>query len=404
MTRRPTRVFVALGLLGITLLALNLRTAVSSFSPIAHIVGEEIPLSPIALGVIGMLPPLVFALAGIITPVLSRRLSLEAIVVASLAVMVAGFALRSLATSAWTIGLGTVIALLGMGIGNVLMPAIVKARFPKHIGPLSSFYVIVIAVSAFLPPLFAAQLAEGQGWRISLAFWGAVAACSVIPWIILWATDRNSSAIGSRSKAAAPSPARSRTAWTIVALFGVCSLGSYALFAWLPQLLVEFKGLDPIAANLQLSLYAILGVPAALIAPAIVTNGRFIRPAAIAGVLLWAGGFLVILLGPASAVTWGVAMTGLGQLLFPMSLTLIGVRAATVAGAARLSSFVQGWAYMIAATGPLIVSILQSLTGSWTPALVFLVVVTLAALPAALLVDRPNDYEAGVTAPAERKA
>ncbi|SJM51235.1 CynX/NimT family MFS transporter [Gulosibacter sp. 10] len=391
--RRPAWLLVALGLLGITLLALNLRTAVSSFSPIAHIVGEEIPLSPIALGIIGMLSPLVFAAAGLVAPLLTRRCSLEATVVTSLAIIIAGFLLRSLAGSALLIGLGTAVALLGMGLGNVVMPAIVKARFPNHIGPLSSFYVIVIAVSAFLPPLIAAQLAEGHGWRVSLAFWGGLAVAALVPWVALWASDRRTAAAGGPVRRAKADPIRSKTAWTIVVLFGICSFGSFTVFAWLPQLLVEFKGLDPIAANLQLSFYAILGIPAALIAPAVVTRGRHIRSVAVLGVAFWAGGFTLILTLPASLVGWGVAATGLGQLLFPMSLTLIGVRAATVPGAAKLSGFAQGWAYVIAALGPLSISIVRSLTGSWDAPLVLLIVVSLIALPAALLLNRPNDYE-----------
>ncbi|MGO1543031.1 MAG: MFS transporter [Gulosibacter sp.] len=404
MKHRSSWVFIALGLLAIALLSFNLRTAVSSFSPITLIVGEEIPLSSLSLGVIGMLPPLCFAAAGFIARPLSRRFSLESIVVVSLAVIVVGFVIRSLAQSAWGIGAGTAIALVAMGVGNVLLPPIVKARFPKHIGPITSVYIVGIAISASAPPLIAAQLANDHGWRFSLAFWGAVAICAMLPWIVLWITDRNTLAVAPAITGAVPTattetprPFHSRTAWVIAALFCVCSLNSYAIFAWLPQLLIEFKGLDPAAANLQLSWFALLGIPVGFIAPTIATRDRHVRSASFIGVGLFISGYALMLVVPGSQVFWPVTLLGVAQLLFSMSMTLVSVRSATVLGAARLSAFVQGVGYLIAATGPLIVSLLHSTTGSWVAPVIFLMLTGVATLPAAYLVDSKNDYEREVT-------
>ena len=46
-----------LALLGIGLIALNLRTAVTVFSPIAGAISGDIPLDNIGLSIIGTLPP-----------------------------------------------------------------------------------------------------------------------------------------------------------------------------------------------------------------------------------------------------------------------------------------------------------------------------------------------------------
>ncbi|MDJ1371796.1 MFS transporter [Gulosibacter molinativorax] len=399
MARRPAWVFTTLGLLAIALLAINLRTPVSSFSPITTFVDSDVPLSSLALGVIGMLPPLCFAAAGFIARPLSQRFSLESLIVASLAVAVVGFGLRALAWNAASIAIGTAISLLGLGIGNVLMPAIVKARFPGHIAPVTSMYIIGIAISASVPPLVAAVFAEGEGWRWSLGFWGGVALCAMIPWIILWVTDRNAGVIDPAASEASPRhatsahPARSRTAWTLVALFSVCSLNSYAVFAWLPRILVEHSGLEQGSANLLLSWFALVGVPAGFIAPAIASRGTVVRPASFFGIGSFIAGYSMLLALPSSFVFLAVTLLGAGQLLFSVSLALVGLKSATVLGAARLSSFVQGIGYVLAAGGPFLFAMIQSLTGTWVAPIWFLIGTAVVTLPAAYLIGRPNDYE-----------
>ncbi len=64
-------------LLGILLVAVNLRSAVAALSPIIDQISRDIPLDPVVLGIIGAAPPVTFALMGLFTPWLSRRLGLE---------------------------------------------------------------------------------------------------------------------------------------------------------------------------------------------------------------------------------------------------------------------------------------------------------------------------------------
>ena len=79
-----------LALLGILLVAANLRTAVAALSPIFAEIRVDFALSSIAVGVLGMLPPVCFAIFGIIAPAFTRRASLEAVMVFSLAAILLG--------------------------------------------------------------------------------------------------------------------------------------------------------------------------------------------------------------------------------------------------------------------------------------------------------------------------
>ena len=57
---------------------------------------------------------------------------------------------------------------------------------------------------------------------------------------------------------------------------------------------------------------------------------------------------------------------GIGSGMFPLALTMIGMRSADPATVASLSAFVQSIGYVIAGLGPLLFGVLHGATGSWT--------------------------------------
>ena len=113
-------------MLGILLVALSLRTAVAAISPIVAEIGGSIPLDATRLGVIGMLPPLCFAISGMLTPAIVRRFGLEISALLMLVVITAGHVLRAAAGGYGLLLFGSVLAFAGMGAGNILLPPLVK--------------------------------------------------------------------------------------------------------------------------------------------------------------------------------------------------------------------------------------------------------------------------------------
>ncbi|MBR7503242.1 MFS transporter, partial [Mycobacterium tuberculosis] len=65
-----------------------------------------------------------------------------------------------------------------------------------------------------------------------------------------------------------------------------------------------------------------------------------------------------------------------GGFAFPAALALITSRTRDVSITARTSAFVQSTGYVLAALGPLAVGALLGASGSWTPPLVLLIVVS----------------------------
>jgi CP family cyanate transporter-like MFS transporter len=393
-TRLPLWAGRTAALLGILLVALNLRTIVAALSPILGLVEHDIPLNPVVVGVIGAAPPLAFALSGLVTPWLSRRLGLEALTLVAVGIMALGQLLRALSPGSAVLVTSTALALIGAGIGNVLLPPLVKRYFPDRLTQVTTLYAVLISFSTALPALAAVPVATAFGWRVSLAVWFVLALTAIVPWILAarfrsravrLARDADDGNVVESEPALEAALFRSPVAWAIMITFCLSSINVYAGFAWFPSLLVETAHVTPAEAGSLLALYAIMGFPGALLVPAIAArmkNVGLLIYVAVAFLLIGVAGLLVL---PSIATALWISFAGLGAFLFPLALLLINQRTRTHAGSVALSGFVQGVGYIIAAASPLAFGILHQVSGNWTLSLLMLAVVTLAAIPAAII-------------------
>jgi MFS transporter, CP family, cyanate transporter len=388
----------AIALVGILLVAANLRTAVAALSPIFAEIRTDFDVSSIGVGLLGMLPPICFAIFGLIAPTFTRRLSLETVVLLSLTVILAGHLMRAFSTSFALLAIGSAVTFAGMGVGNVLLPPLVKRYFPDRIGLVTSLYATVMSVSTLLPPLLAVPVADAAGWHVSVGMWGVVSLLAILPWLRILITHRPAHPDSDvEVEAAQPAMAgrvwRSSLAWSLAVVFAVSSLNAYAMFAWLPQILHDVAGVSPLDAGALLSVYAGMGIPAGLLVPLLAARMRNVAILIYAGVAFFLVGYLGLILVPGTATWLWVAFAGLGPLLFPLCLVLINVRTRTHAGSVALSGFTQGLGYTLGALGPLAVGVLHQITGGWTLALILLIATALAAAAAGALVARPRYLE-----------
>jgi len=149
-----------IALAGIVLVGLNLRIVVGAVSPILAAVRVDVALTDQQVGILGTIPVASFAVFGSLAPLLARRFGLEPTLLAAMAVSALGEIVRSTtSTPAGFLG-WSVIVLAGMGMGNVLLPPIVKRYFPDRIGAVTAAYSMAMAVSTTIPALLAVPLAE----------------------------------------------------------------------------------------------------------------------------------------------------------------------------------------------------------------------------------------------------
>jgi CP family cyanate transporter-like MFS transporter len=392
-------------LLGILLVALSLRSAVAALSPILDQVSVDIPLSAVVIGIIGAAPPITFALSGLLTPRISRSLGLEGSTLLAVGAMVVGHVARALAPGVVGLVVATVVTLIGVGMGNVLLPPIVKRYFPDRLALVTTLYATVISISTAIPALAAVPVAESFGWRYSLGIWAVVALLAVAPWVRLTMTKRRDARAGADDPGVESEPAlegrlwRSPVAWALTITFTASSLNVYAMFAWLPKVLITTAGVSPAGAGAMLSLYAFMGFPASLVVPLIAARIRNVGWISYFAVACFVIGYLGLIFAPAAAPIVWVIFAGVGALLFPLALYLINSRTRTHVGSVALSGFVQGLGYVIAAVGPLLFGILADATGGWTASLLFLLGFSLLGIVGGLLLARPRFLEDDLRAP-----
>ncbi|WP_350347082.1 MFS transporter [Agromyces sp. G08B096] len=386
----------SLALLGIVLVAFNLRTGVASLSPIVAEVRADIPLPPGLIGLLGMLPPLCFAVFGILTPILAKRFGIEATLVASLVALVAGLAGRGLAPDAAWMVVASAVTFAAGGVGNVLLPPLVKRYFPDRIGLVTTVYVTVMSASTFVPPLVAVPVADAAGWRTSLGEWALLALVALVPWIALLLQPR------ARADEALPEEAepgqvrralRSPLAWALATVFAVSAVNAYVMFAWLPAILTDVAGTSHLASGALLSLFAAMGLPAGLVVPVLASRYGKVRLLVGIAVVSFVLGYGGLLLAPATATWLWVALIGTGPLLFPLALVLINLRSRTHAGSIALSGVVQSAGYLVAALAPLGIGLLHEGTGGWTWPLILLLATAVPAAIAGFVVARPGYLE-----------
>lgn len=386
----------ALALIGILLVAANLRTAVASLSPIVGQISVDIPLSPLLIGLIGTAPPVCFAVFGMVAPRFARRVGLERLLIIALVALALGLVARSLAPHVAVLFAATVVVFAGIGTGNVLLPPLVKKYFPDRVGLMTTSYVTVMTFSTFIPPLIAVPVADAAGWRVSLGLWSAVAAVAVVPWVALLVHPRSEARA---PRLESPDPAlvgrlwRSPLAWSLAIVFAVSGVTAYTMFAWMPTILVDIAGVKPRDAGTLVAAFVVVSLPWAIAVPLIAGRTGVIRWLIGFATVATVSGYAGLLFAPTAAPFLWVGLVGMVQLQFPLALVLINLRTRTHDTSVALSGFVQSVGYAIAAFAPVAVSLLFQATGSWTVPLVLMACVALASIPAGIIVARPGTIE-----------
>jgi len=379
----------------ILLAAVNLRTAVTSVTPLLDLLGRTFGFGTTMTGVLGMLPTASFALFGMATPMLARRFGLERTALLAMGLAAVGLVLRSLSVGVTSLLFGSIVALAGMGIGNVVVPPLVKRYFANRVGTVSTLYITVLQLGTMLPALLAVPLAEQAGWRVSLGIWALLAIAAALPWMMLARRRPNPDPLEPSADAAAQPHGkvwRTPLGWGMTLMFGMTSLMTYSMFTWLPRIVVE-AGATPGFGGLMVAVFAALGLLPSLTMPALAVRLRNPFPLVLIGVSAFVIAFAGLLFAPMKAPWLWVALLGVGPSTFPLALTLINLRTRTPAGSAALSGFMQGVGYSFSCLGPLLFGWLHEMSGGWVMPFGFLGVCLCVLLGASWVACKPQKLE-----------
>jgi MFS transporter, CP family, cyanate transporter len=390
---RSTRAEKVLVVVGIVVLAFNLRPAAVSVGPVLDEIISGLGMTSTTAGVLTTLPVLAFASIGALAPWLARAIGVHRITLFALGAVVVGLGVRARTENVAVFLLLSLLALAGMATANVLLPSLVKLHFPGRVGLLTSIYTTAMAVGLTAASVLTVPISnqfEDDGWRWGLIAWALTALVAALPWLALVGHD----------KALEEAPhtirlgdvARTRLGWAMAAFFGLQSLQAYSIFGWFAQIYRD-AGFSAATAGLLLGVITAMSIPLSFWVPSLAARIRNQSWLILALVACYPVGYLGLLLAPeGGAWVWAV-FVGTATAVFPVALTLIGLRSRTSAGTAALSGFTQSVGYVIAAAGPFGMGLLYDLTGGWTVPLTALLILVVPQLVAGLTVARPSYIE-----------
>ena len=386
----PTPLRPALILIGVFLIATNLRAAITSLGPILGIVQVDQRLSSVAASVLVSVPLIAFATFSPIAPRIAARLGLERSLGAALVLLAVGVVLRStppqLLLWAGTALLGVAIAIL-----NVLLPSLVKRDFPDRIGPITGAYTAVQSGVAAIAAGIAVPLAgqESGGWRLSLGIWAGLA---ILAFGFFAPQLRRSTRAVATSAGPGPAPARpwrSALAWQVTIFMGLQSLAFYVMVTWLSSI-EHAAGISPATAGFHQLLFNLFGLVGSLVCSALIHRLPDQRPIAIGGSLLLLVALIGLLLAPGIAVLWAIIAGFAIGVTLALALSLFGLRTRHYSEAGALSGMAQSAGYTLAALGPIAIGAVHDATASWTPALAVLAALAVVQTVFGALASRPK--------------
>lgn len=368
---------------GIVLIAANLRGALTAVGPVVGRIKDDLSLSGAGAGMLTTLGLLAFAVISPVAPKLSRRFGAENTLLAGMALITVGVIVRAVPNAALLFA-GTVLIGVGIGLGNVLVPALIKRDFASRAGLMTGIYSVALTLVAGIASGVSIPIADapGFGWRGALGVWGLASALAMIAWLPQVSRGRQERVVRSSALASAR-PWRSPLAWQVSLYMGFQSIIFYVNVTWLPELLQD-RGMSPGTAGWMLSLMQIIGLPANFLAPVLAArrpSQRGIMAVVMAMLLVGYGGMLFDSGAGPLTVAW-VLLIGIGAgASFSLCLVFFSLRTRTATEATELSGMAQFVGYLVAAVGPAFIGFVHDSSGGWqTPLVVMVVVVALAAL------------------------
>lgn len=376
-------------LIAIMVIGFNLRPAITSVGPLLGTIRDQIGLENWSAGTITSLPLIAFAIVSPLAPKLGRKLGNEGAVLLGLILLFVGIGTRSIPYTP-TLFIGTAIIGVGIAVMNVLLPAVIKEKFPHKVGQMTSVYSTSMAIFAATASGLSVPLAKGAGlgWELALLSWAVLALVGIIVWIFV---IRQNPAPKEEQVELSNKPFndsnlwKSPLAWQVTLFMGLQSFIFYVMVSWLPEIMQSF-GFSVSAAGWLIAYVQFVGLPSTFLAPVLAekfSNQQGIVLGISGGAAV---GFIGLLIGgPLPLIFVWVTLIGVtfGGAI-SLSLAMLGMRARNGRQAGALSGMAQSVGYIFAAIGPLFIGLLFDITQAWSAPIIAIIVVCLLMMIAGL--------------------
>lgn len=368
---------------GIIFVAAALRAPFTSVGPLLEMIRDDLGLSNTLAGAITTLPLLAFALLSPFAPQLARRFGLANVLMLAMLSLSIGILIRS-SSGTLTLFAGTALIGLSIAVCNVLLPGLIKGKFPARIGLMTGIYTVSMNLCAAAASGISVPLAAGAGygWRGTLSLWFIIAALATLFWIPQMKSM--SPGRGGRVSRSAGKMWRSPLAWQVTMFMGLQSMLYYVLIAWFSVILGE-RGMSSSHAGWILSLMQLAQLPFTFFVPLWAGRMKNQRPLVAIASSLFVLGIMGIWLGSTAwMAVWAVCIGIAGGFAFGLAMMFFSLRTRNTQEASELSGMAQSVGYLLAAMGPALFGLMHDAAGSWNIPLGLLVAVSVMLLLAGL--------------------
>lgn len=374
--------------IGIIAVAICLRAPITAVGPLLPSIQESLGLSNAAAGMVTTVPLLAFGFFSIFAPFLAKKYGAENTILAAVILLLIGVFTRSLGAVSF-LYIGTIILSLGIAIGNVLLPGLVKQYFALRVGLVTAMYSLSMNIVAATASAVSVPIADYIQWQGALMVALVLVVIALFAWLPQMAyREEKAKVLPTSHQKSSLKLWTNKLAWQVTFYMGLQSLIFYTLLSWLPHIMAE-RGISAAQAGNMLGLLQMALLPVAFVVP--IVAGKLKNQQAlcvIGGILILSSLFLLINGNPEYYAMAVMSMgAGLG-FAFSLSMVFFGLRTDNMDEAAALSGMAQALGYLMAAAGPIVFGWLHDVAGSWTWSLWMLVLVAIINTIAGFLSGR----------------
>ena len=387
--------FGFLGLLAVAFIAIVLRPPVASLGPLLEEIQSTLGIGSAQISLLAAAPVFCFGLGAFASPWLVSRFGLNRAMLNVLVLLALALSFRIFFGYPGLL-IGTVAAGLSIAIANVLLPTVVRIKFPNRVPLITGAYTTVLGISASVAASVAFPSSNFLGgFNSALAIWIVPVLLAILLWVPQTINQIKHvpqvASIAAEEKAAVN---RSPIAWAIVFFFGIQSLGFYSLLGWMPSALLSI-GVSAQDAGNYLGFASAVGIPSGLVVSFFLGKFKSLSLWAAGASLVTLVGFIfftsVLFTANTSMLIFGCILIGFGMAAtFPLALSLISSRASSQAQTTQLSSLAQGVGYLFAAIGTFLVGYFAILTSSWPLSFSVIAGLTLVQVGIGLYAGKPG--------------
>lgn len=384
-SQSTSKLYRILPMLGVIIIAFNLRPAITSVGPLIGTIRDDVGFSNWSVAFLTSLPLIAFAIMSPLAPRLGKKVTNPWALTIGLILLILGIGLRSLSIVTFLF-MGTFLIGLGIAVCNVLLPSVIKEKFPLKVAVMTSLYTSGMVLLATIASGVSIPIAEDLqlGWQWSLLVWAGLALIGIIIWSII-ALKNNEQDGRSTDEANRDHKSsgiwKSKLAWQVALFMGLQSFMFYVTISWLTEMLIDF-GTIKTTAGFMVSYFQLLGIPVSMIMPILAMRLKSQSTLVISVNLLFISGLILLLLQNSfTTVLIAVSLIGLASSSnFALALTFLSIRAKNAQDAADLSGMAQSVGYVLAAMGPILIGSIYDMTGGWSIPILCLIIVVIGII------------------------